>query len=60
MPEKSGNLRKWLREQTGVAESQLQIEPLAGDASLRRYFRLSDIGFLNKIAKDYEKKSVDC
>ena len=41
MSDKSANLRKWLIEQTGVAESQLQIEPLAGDASFRRYFRLS-------------------
>ena len=41
MSDKSANLRKWLTEQTGVAESQLQIEPLAGDASFRSYFRLS-------------------
>ncbi len=41
MSDKSANLRKWLTEQTGVADGQLQIEPLAGDASFRRYFRLS-------------------
>ena len=41
MSNKSASLRKWITEQTGVAGHQLQLEPLTGDASFRKYFRLS-------------------
>ena len=41
MSNKSASLRKWITEQTGVAGNQLRLEPLTGDASFRKYFRLS-------------------
>ena len=41
MPDECSSLSKWIADQSGIAEGQFQLTPLAGDASFRRYFRLS-------------------
>jgi aminoglycoside/choline kinase family phosphotransferase len=34
------DLRRWLRSEPGFARGEIAVEPLAGDVSLRRYYRV--------------------
>ncbi len=41
MSDELPSLSKWIADHTGLVQSEFQLVPLAGDASFRRYFRLS-------------------
>ncbi len=57
MPERIKKLEKWLTDQVGLPP--FSLEPASGDASFRRYFRVS-LGDKSYIAMDAPPDKEDC
>lgn len=58
MPERLSQLQNWLSNDCGIKD--YSIKPLFGDASFRRYFRVTPAGGETRIAMDAPPSHEDC